>query len=256
METRHIGSNAEQAPTRRRAPQGRPPDLSEGFILSSVSDGPLFEAAEEFVYDVYRQMEYCDESHSRRVEELQPWSSGSVFHVVHSLDNEVIGTCRNIFGAYEALPIGQLERHDRQDGDPVVEMSAMAIEPTARSSGVIEHLLRASWLYAMRLDCQALVAVVEPWFLEVFQLSYRLPWREIGAGRDYMGGYSLPIGLTLAGSSFERLCRELPEFWRWGLEACTPEEIARWELPLILTDPPEGVEVAAEAEERSNPQHA
>jgi len=46
----------------------------------------------------------------------------------------------------------------------------------------------------------------------------------------------VPIALTLSGSSFEHLSRELPEFWRWALEPCTPEEVARWDLPIVLTD--------------------
>lgn len=215
---------------------GRPADLSPGLRMEEVVDGPLLDRAEEFVYDVYRHVGYCQASSRKRVEELQRWSDRSVFHVVADESDVVVGTVRTVLGQYEELPIGQFARNDFRHSDPVCELGALAVEASARSTGVIEHLYRAGWLDAARSESSALVAVIEPWLLEVFISSYGLAFEQIGDGKDYLGGYSVPTAFPLVPRTYEILGEQNPGFLSWNGEAATVEELTKWGFPIILTD--------------------
>lgn len=204
--------------------------------MEVVEGGPLLDRAEEFVYDVYRQVGYCRSSSRKRVEELQRWSDRSVFHVVADEADVVVGTVRTVVGQYDELPIGQFRRNDIRHSDPVCELGALAVEASARSTGVIEHLYRAGWLHAARSKSSALVAVIEPWLLEVFTSSYGLAFKQIGEGQDYLGGYSVPTSFPLVPRSYEILAERNPDFMRWTGEAVTVEELINWGIPIVLTD--------------------
>ncbi len=215
---------------------GRPADLDPGMRLEQVTEGPLRDKAEAFVYDVYREMGYCDPSPRRRVEELQPWADRAVFHVVLDDTDRVYGTVRTVFGSYDELPIGHFRRTDFDVADPVCELGALAVDHTARSTGVIEHLYREGWLHACRAGASALVAVIEPWLLDVFTGTYGLDFQTVGEGQDYLGAYCVPAAFPHVPASYETLGRRNPEFTKWTAERIEIHEIIDWGFPIILTD--------------------
>ena len=65
-------------------------------MLEAVGEGPLFIAAERFLYEIYRESGFCQESPRRMVEELDQWRAGSHFHLVHDEAKSVLGSVRTI----------------------------------------------------------------------------------------------------------------------------------------------------------------
>lgn len=222
----------------QRAPSGRPADLMPGHRLVRVTDGPEWDRAEAFVHDLYVRIGYTQPSPNRRVTELEPYRNRSIFNVVMNEDDRIIGTLRNIYGPYAELPVSGFERTDYEDGDPVVELSSLVVDPTQRSTGVIEHLYRAGWRDAWRSGASALVALIDDWLFDAFVDSYRLPFRRVGVAEDYMGTHPCPVALPLSAPAYERHVRENPDFWAWILEGILPREAAEWELPILLREPP------------------
>jgi hypothetical protein len=216
-----------------RPPSGRPAELQPGHRVVTITGGDLWMQAEAFVYDIYRQVGYCDESPRHRVEELARWEERSRLHAVMDDDDEVIGVVRTIFGDYEDLPVGQFERTDGSDPDPVCELSSLTVRTDVRSTGVIEHLYRAGWLDAFRHGSTTLVALIDDWLLEVFQGTYRLPFKVIGVGKEYMGSTPVPVAMPLTGPDYQLTADENPDFWAWTLEAVSDDEAAAWSLPLL-----------------------
>lgn len=218
-----------------RPPSGRPAELQPGHRVVTITGGDLWMQAEAFVYDIYRQVGYCDESPRHRVEELARWEERSRLHAVMDDDNEVIGVVRTIFGPYDELPVGQFERTDTSHPDPVCELSSLTVRTDVRSTGVIEHLYRAGWLDAFRAGSTTLVALIDDWLLEVFEGTYRLPFSTIGVGKEYMGSTPAPVAMPLVGPAYQVTAAENPDFWAWTLEAVSAEEATAWELPLLPT---------------------
>ncbi len=218
-----------------RPPSGRPADLQPGHRVVTITGGDLWMKAEAFVYDVYREVGYCEESPRHRVEELARWETRSRLHAVLDDDDEVIGVVRTIFGPYGELPVGQFERHDLGDEDPVCELSSLTVRTDVRSTGVIEHLYRTGWLDAFRSDATCVVALIDEWLLEVFQDSYRLPFRTIGVAKEYMGSTPVPVAMSLDGDSYRLTAEQNPDFWAWTLEAVSQVEAEAWGLPLLDT---------------------
>ncbi len=216
-----------------RTPSGRPADLLPRHRLETVTGGDRWVQLEAFVYDIYRQVGYCDESPRRRVEELARWTDASRFHAVFDDEDQVIGVVRTIFGRYADLPVGRFTRTDFRDPDPVCELSSLTVRNDVRSTGVTEHLYRAGWLDAFRHGSTAVVALVDAWLLEVFVDAYHLPFSVIGLGREDMGGAPIPAGLPLAGHHYAAMASTNPDFWRWTLEAVEPGEVKRWGLPRV-----------------------
>jgi hypothetical protein len=105
-----------------------------------------------------------------------------------------------------------------------------------RSTGVIEHLYRAAWLDAFRSRSSAVVALIDDWLLDVFTGTYHLPFVVVGVAKEYMGGRPLPVALPLVGADYEDLADTNPDFWRWTLEAISPQEAEEWRLPTHLGD--------------------
>ncbi|HXH56183.1 N-acyl amino acid synthase FeeM domain-containing protein [Iamia sp.] len=219
-----------------RPASGRPADLLPSHNLLRISGGELWDAAEAFVYDIYRQIGYCEESPRRRVEELPRWNDRSIFHAVIDDDGTVIGTVRTIVGRYSELPVGKFERTDSHLADPVCELSSLTVRTDVRSTGVIEHLYRAGWLDAFRGRSNAVVALIDEWLFDVFVDTYHLPFTVVGVAQEYMGGVPIPVALPLAGRHYVDMAMTNPEFWRWTLEAVTPDEARAWNLPTRLAD--------------------
>lgn len=224
-------SRTAESPT--RPVSGRPANLLDHHRLETITGGPMWEAAERFVHDTYVELGYTAPSARQQVEELAPYQSMSVFHAVVDDDDRIVGTVRNIYGNYQELPVGKFHRIDDADTDQLCELSSLVVSPSMRSTGVIEHLYRVGWLEAFRMDCHAVVAIIDDWLLDVFQDTYRLPFRQIGTGREYMGGVPVPVALPLDGSDYDDLARVNPLFWAWVLEDLTDDEQVAWGLPPV-----------------------
>lgn len=224
-----------------RAASGRPSDLQPHHRLVVITGGDDWVRAEAFVYGIYHDIGFCEESPRHRVEELARWAPNSRFHAVVDTEGEIIGTVRTIFGLYSELPVGKFDRTDFSHPDPVCELSSLTVRTDLRSTGVIEHLYRAGWLDAFRARSQAVVALIDEWLFEVFVSSYHLPFVVIGEPKDYMGGRPIPVAMSLRGSGYADMAESNPDFWRWTLEAVSPEEAEAWGLPTRLGDGTEGV---------------
>lgn len=216
---------------------GRPADLLPGHRLVTVDGGDLWMECEAFVYEMYVKIGYTEPSPRHQVEELARWSDQSRFHAVLDEHDSVIGTIRTIFGNYAELPVSQFTRTDDGDPDPVCEFSSLVVDPTQRSTGVIEHLYRAGWLDAWRHNTEAVVALIDDWLFETFRDNYHLPFRKIGVGQHYMGTNPVPVAMPLQGSQYIDLARINPHFWAWTLESIDPLEVRDWNLPIVLLDP-------------------
>src|SRR4051812_42790015 len=216
---------------------GRPKPLPDGHTVETITGGDRWMQAEAFLYDLYLQLGYCDESPRRRVEEMARWADNSRFHAVIDGDDEIVGTIRTIFGPYHELPVGKFERTDFSHEDPVCELASLVIRPGDRSTGVIENLYRNGWLDAFRSDATSVVALIDPWLFRVFKDVYAMPFRVIGESHHYMGSDPVPVGMALEGPTYDALARRTPEFWAWILGGASPEEIVEGGLPIVLPGP-------------------
>lgn len=217
---------------------GRPADLSPDHSLITISGGALWAKAEAFVYEMYVKVGYTEPSQLHRVEQLTKYADRSRFHAVIDGDGTIIGTIRTIFGPYGELPVHQFDRTDDSDPDPVCEFSSLVVDHTVRSTGVIEHLYRAAWLDARRSNSRTVVALIDEWLMDCFLDTYRMPFRPVGIGREYMGGVPVPVAMPLRGEAYEGLAKENPDFWLWILEAVTPDELRDWQLPVVILESP------------------
>lgn len=221
--------------TSARAVSGRPLDLAEGLTLVEIDEpDERWAQTERFVYEIYQEAGYCAESSRSYVEELQGWEHLSRLQVVFDEDGMVIGTARSIVGPFRQLPIGKFARLDHEDADPVAELSALAITPSARGISVVVHLCRAVFVDAWRKRASALMFAIDGWMVDLLADSYALPIRPIGSGEFYMGGDITPSGMTLRGSEFQDCARRNPGYWAWMTEAFTVEEIVDLKLPIVL----------------------
>lgn len=220
-------------PPAHRVPSGRPAALLPDHHLELVTGGDRWVQLEAFVYDIYRQVGYCEESPRRRVEELARWDDRSRFHAVFDGDDEPVGVVRTILGPYDELPVGKFTRTDFRDPDPVCELSSLTVRTDVRSTGVIEHLYRAGWLDALQRGASAVVALIDQWLLDVFVETYHLPFTVIGVAREYMGGVPVPAGLPLGGQHYRPMAASNPDFWAWTLEAMTADEAEAWSMPPV-----------------------
>ena len=223
-----------------RPASGRPQDLLDHHELVTITGGDMWEAAERFVHDTYVALGYTAPSARRHVEELAPYEGMSTFHAVVDDEHRIIGTIRSIYATYDELPIGKFHPLEGRHPDLLCELSSLVVSPTLRSTGVIEHLYRVGWLDAYRLGCSALVAIIDDWLLRTFQDTYRLPFRQLGNGHEYMGGVPVPAVLALDGH-YEACIDENPEFASWMLAEVTTDELLAWGItppPPTAQDPP------------------
>lgn len=222
-----------------RAVSGRPLDLAPGLTLVSIDEpDDRWAQTERFVYRIYREAGYCAESDRAHVEELQGWEHLSRLQVVFGEDGDIIGTARGVVGTFEQLPMGKFARTDDGDVDPVGELSALAVAPSARGISVVVHLCRAVFIDAWRKGANALMFAIDDWMVELLADSYALPIRPIGIQELYMGGDITPAGMTLRGSEFEDCARRNPGYWQWMTEGFSVQEIIDYQLPIVLDTNP------------------
>jgi predicted N-acetyltransferase YhbS len=218
--------------TDRRPPSGRPMALLPDHRLITVTGGDRWIQAEAFVYETYLKIGFTGPSARKQVEELSRWADDSRFHLVVDGDDRIIGSIRTILGNFADLPVASFDRSDHLDLDPVCELSSLVVDPSVRSTGVVEHLYRAGWRDAWQQGATAVVAIIDDWLFEVFRDTYRLPFRSIGEAKPYMGGVPLPVSLPLRARAYDTQAAENPEFWAWTLEGISAMEFLTWELPV------------------------
>lgn len=239
------GKHGLARPETDKPKSGRPGDLGHGMRLEVIEEeDERWEKAERFVYDTYREMEYCAASERCRVEELQRWNLHSNFHVVFDEDDQVIGTSRHIWGGFDDLPVGQFVRQDFVDDDPISELSSLAVAPTSRGLGTVVHLCRSVFAEAWQGGANALMFLIDDWMVRLLADTYVLPIRFVGDPHFHMGGDVAPTAMTFRGREFLDTARHNPHYWRWMTEAFAPQQVADWELPIVLVDEPVLTEVA------------
>ncbi len=220
------------------APSGRPPDLLPHHRLVTITGGDLWMTAEAFVYERYVKVGFTHESSTQQVEELARWADQSRFHAILNEEDEIVGTIRSIFGTYDALPVSQFERIDFDDADPLCELSSLVVDPSVKSSGVLEHLFRAGWADATRLGASAIIGLIDRWLYHVFRDTYALPFVPIGRPHFHMGGNVIPITMGLRRESMAEIGRNNPEYWLFNLEVMSDEEVAEFDLGGLATPAP------------------
>ena len=226
-----LDSIAELAPTGRTLPggpsvSGRPPELLEGHRLQVISGGDRWMDAEAFVYDCYVKLGYTNESSRKQVEELVRFAERSRFHAVVNEDDDIVGTTRVIFGTFDELPVGKFTRIDFFDEEPMAELSSIVVDPSRRSTGVIEHLYRSGWADAITSGARTITGLGERWMLDTFRYSYALPFVPCGVPEFYMGGDVIPMTMSARPHIMSETARCNPQFWLWAVEILTDEQIA------------------------------
>ena len=225
---------------------GRPPALLPHHRVEVITGGDRWMDAEAFVYERYVKIGFTHESSRKQVEELARWADASSFHAVVTDDDVIVGTVRTILGTYSELPVGQFDRIDFEDPDPVCELSSLVVDQSVRSSGVLEHLFRAGWSDATRLGATAIVGLVDTWLLEVFRHTYALPFVPVGIPHFHMGGDVVPVTMSVKRPGMAEIAKHNPHFWLWNLEVMEPEEVERFDIgglvdPAILAQLPADV---------------
>ena len=221
---------AELAPTGRTlesgpSVSGRPPELLDGHELLVISGGDRWMDAEAFVYDCYVKLGYTSESSRKQVEELVRFAEHSRFHAVVNEHGHIIGTTRVIFGTFDTLPVGKFTRIDFFDEEPMAELSSIVVDPSVRSTGVIEHLYRSGWADAITNGARTITGLGERWMLDTFRRSYALPFVPCGVPEYYMGGDVIPMTMSVRPNIMRETARCNPQFWLWAVERLTPEQI-------------------------------
>ena len=168
--------------------------------------------AEAFLYDLYLQLGYCEESPHRRVEEMARWADNSRFHAVIDGDDEIVGTIRTIFGRYDELPVGSSAARSSPTRTGV--RAGVARDPARRPQhGRDREPLPERLARRARSDSTSVVALIDPWLYRVFKDVYAMPFTVIGESHHYMGSDPVPVGMALDGPTYDDLARRNPEFW-------------------------------------------
>ncbi|MGN6694518.1 MAG: hypothetical protein ACTHN0_10090, partial [Aquihabitans sp.] len=213
-----------------RVVSGRPNDLRSDHQLVTITGGDQWIQAEAFVYERYVSLGYADHSSRKRVEELARWHDNSRFHAVVQDTGEFVGTVRTIFGPYQDLPVGQFERTNFDDPNPLCELSSLVVRQDFGGSGVLDHLFRAGWADALRLGARGIVALIDTWIFDVLCDLYCMPFSQLGEPHFHMGGDVVPVVMSTSQSAMSQIAHHNPDFYRWNMEALTPDEVRRFDL--------------------------
>lgn len=208
-----------------RVVSGRPQALLPHHQVITITGGDLWMEAEAFVYERYVSLGYAKNSSRKQVEELARWSEKSRFHAVVADDGEFIGTVRTIFGPYQELPVGQFERTNFDDPNPLCELSSLVVKQEYGGSGILDHLFREGWADAMRLGARGIVALIDTWIFDVLCDLYCMPFSQLGAQHFHMGGDVVPIVMSTSQSAMAQIAHHNPEFYRWSMEVLTDQEL-------------------------------
>lgn len=206
---------------------GRPPSLPSGFTSLITADSEIAEAARKLEYQIFIDEGFFPATDDGRIAEYGPYESQSIFHVVISSENEVIGVVRSLLGDYATLPVGH-HAPDRWDGfptEPVCEYASLAIRPDMRKHlGIAEELYRSVFALAWRSGVSGLVALVDPWLQQLLNEYYGCQFDQVGPEIDLHGFAVRPIGVALV--TLEQVMPvRVPQFWAWLVEGIEQAEI-------------------------------
>lgn len=215
---------------------GRRASMAPGLHLVAIEDDESWTRAERFVYDTYVTLGFTSENRDHQVSELAKYRDHSRFHAVINEDAEIIGTTRSIVGFWHELPIGQFTRIDYADEDPMCELSSIVVEPSLRSTGVLEHLCREGWTFAMRDGARTLAALGERWMIEYFRSVYCMPFVPAAVPQHYMGAEIVPMTMSMSPEAMAEVGRENPEWLWWNLENFTASEIEKFGYAPLTRD--------------------
>ncbi|WP_421118018.1 N-acyl amino acid synthase FeeM domain-containing protein [Aquihabitans daechungensis] len=230
-----------------RVVSGRPQPLQADHQMSTITGGDTWMEAEAFVYERYVSLGYADHSSRRRVEELARWADNSRFHAVVADDGEFIGTVRTIFGPYQDLPVGQFDRTNFDDPNPLCELSSLVVKKEFGGSGVLDHLFRAGWADGLRQGARGIVALIDTWIFDVLCDLYCMPFSQLGEPHFHMGGDVVPVVMSTSQTAMAQIAHHNPEFYRWTMEALTVGEIQRYGFNNLS-----GIDLIADRAEREH----
>ena len=215
---------------------GRPASMAPGLHLVAIEDDESWTRAERFVYDTYVTLGFTSENRDHQVSELAKYRDHSRFHAVINEDAEIIGTTRSNVGFWHELPIGQFTRLDYAAEAPMCELSSIVVEPSLRSTGVLEHLCREGWTFAMRDGARTLAALGERWMIEYFRSVYCMPFVPAAVPQHYMGAEIVPMTMSMSPEAMAEVGRENPEWLWWNLENFTASEIEKFGYAPLTRD--------------------
>lgn len=208
-------------------------DASMALVHVTEDDPAMWDRAERFVYDVYRETGFCEVSQRHWVEETEPFRHGSHFHVVVEGD-DLVGAIRTMRAPFGALPIGQFALDEGLPSGDLMELGSLAVSRSLRGLGVANELHRAGVQEAIRAGVPAFCMLVEPWSIDFFRQVYGLPLQVVGAPKHYMGSATVP-----AVASIDEMLRvfvtERPGMFRWITEGLEAELWRDGRLPILLS---------------------
>ena len=211
-------------------PERLDPTLTPHLVLPG---DPLWDAAERFVYSMYRVSGFCAESPREWVEESQPWRDGSVLHVITHGDEQILGVARTIVGTYDQLPVGQFEPTVPVPQGLLCEIGSLAVRPDQRGLGVTNELHRRAIHTGVRAGATGFVFLIDQWMFDFFDDYYGAPVRVLAPSRPYMGGDVVPTGMWLP-EMFHQLAVRRPNVYKWSVEGFEPQMYADLDLPILL----------------------
>jgi N-acyl-L-homoserine lactone synthetase len=193
-----------------------PPPLPEGYESLVVVGGELALQAVELEYQVFTDADFFPKTASGRIEDYDPYTSRSLFHVVTNADQRVVGMVRSLIGPYGSLPIGRYADSPWANCpvDPVCEYASLAVAPGERGDGVAEELYRSVFALAWNSRASGLVALVDRWFHELLNSYYGCSFELIGPEVEFSYGTVIPIGVSWTSLELH-MSRHAPEFWQW-----------------------------------------
>lgn len=184
------------------------------FTLTIAQRGdPFWAIAQRFQYEHYLALGYIEPSANNVVPGYERWDETAAFHVVHEGD-EVIGTIRTLPGVLSDLPTGHHWELDKSLlPGPVIEIASFVVVPGMRGLGASEVLMGSAFRWVLERRGSSVLAMVDPWLLDVLRDAYGLPFKELGPAIPYMGGLPLPVG-ALMSEVCDAVPAHNPRFWK------------------------------------------
>ena len=191
-----------------------PPSLGDGWTVTQVGpNDDLFATALQVEFDVFKEMGYT-ESGDGICGEYIPWQDQSSFVCVQDDNNAMAGIARVIVGDYADLPIAKLPLDRPTPQGTALEYASLAVLPGVRGDGIAEALYRGVWEETIRSRANHVVAITDPWLLELLAGHFGFPFEQAGPQVNYMGGDVCPIHLSVD-HMIRTMMRTSPVIARW-----------------------------------------
>lgn len=198
----------------------------------TTPDTVVGDRAERFVYRTYREQGYCIESDREWVEEVEPWRDRGTLHVICDGD-EVLGVLRTIVGRFEDLPVSQFQQTRPLRDGLLLDGGSLAVKSDFRGVGLATELYR-NWLeVGIRSGVAGFCMLMDDGYVDVMHQLYALPTHAFAARERYMGGDIEPL-VVYIDEMLEQMARLRPNLYKFAISGFTPEEIAKYDLPILL----------------------